>query len=161
MAPRRDDNLTRADIEELVATLKESAKAYQEDRKAMAVKIDAIPDALDKIRREQTDQLRALRQDFERLFVPFTKYDPEYRFLMDKVREYDGIIKDSHTQMEEYYNLKNTVKQQGLDHQELSLAFDKYKEHQSGLFSRVSPWILTAIAIISLVISVFQHVQFH
>lgn len=158
---RQEETLTRADIDEIAATLRAGTKAYQEDRKLMAAKIDAIPDALDKIRREQTDQLRALRQDFERLFVPFSKYDPEYRFLMDKIREYDGILKDSRAQVEEYYNLKNTVKQQGLDQQELSQAFDKYKEHQGSWFTRVSPWILTAVALASLAINLFQHIQFH
>lgn len=168
MAPRDPQDI----YEKILDEIRDNSKASHSDRILVQQKIDdlarkqdSMSGMIDAVRREQANAIDTLRRDFERLFVSRAEYDPKHQVVIDKIREYDGIIRDSQSKMGEYYDLKNTVKQLGNDHVELRTDFEKYKEHRESTFSRVYPWILTFFTLISLIITVLtylsQHAVFH
>lgn len=156
MAPpiRNDSNLddVRGDVQKLLSAIQENNKSAIEDRVRLTAKVDAIPEMFNQLRREQSQAIDSLRRDFERLFVPRAEYDPKHNVILDKIKEYDDIIRSSRAAQDEYSALKQTVKthsQQILD----------LETHSGGTVNRVAMWISVAIAVLSLLLNFASHLQ--
>lgn len=151
--PNDEYNSLRGDVQRLLATLQENNRNAIEDRKSLQVKIDALPEMFNNLRREQQAALDSLKRDFERMFVPRSEYDPKYQIVQDRMAEYDRIIRESRSSQDEYSQLKQLVKTHSEDIEEL-------QNRASGTSSRVVMWMSIAIAVASLAINLLSHLHF-
>lgn len=156
MAPYRpqesNNDDIRGDIQRLLATLQENNRAAAEDRIKLSAKVDAIPDMLNQIRREQSNAISELRRDFERLFVPRAEYDPKHQVLLDKIREYDQIISDSRKSQEEWVKRGERLNN-------INDELNKLKGRSSALAGRILPWVALALSFASVALTYAQHIS--
>lgn len=151
--PNDEYNSLRGDVQRLLATLQENNRAAIEDRNRLQAKVDGIPEMFNQLRRENQAALEVLKKDFERMFVARASYDPEHKFILDKIAEYDRILREAKSSQDEYSQFKQQIKDNAEDIQNL-------QKHQDGAGSRVVMWGSIIIAIISLAINLLSHIHF-
>jgi chromosome segregation ATPase len=120
---------------------------------------DSLNSRLDEIDRKASQlpaQIESLRKELTAMFVPRSEYDPKHAILQDQVKRlqeyYDKGTADAQPIMQEYSVLKQTVKNNTDD-------IDELRSRQAGAAGRILPWVGTVIAIIGFLLSLFQHVH--
>lgn len=141
----------RGDIQQLLTAMQENSRQATQDRIQLQAKVDALPEMLNQIRREQSNAISELRRDFERLFVPRAEYDPKHQVLLDKIKEYDQIISEGRKNQEEW--VKRGEKLNNINDE-----LNKLKGRSSALAGRVLPWVALALSFASVALTYAQHV---
>lgn len=148
----------RGDLHQLLAALKENGHAQEVARADIYRKLedvsrkqDNLPGMINDLERRQQKALEDMRRDFERLFVPRVEYDPKHQILLDKMAEYDRIIRESYASRDDYSNLKALVNRNTEEIASIN------KRNEGGL-SRVTAIISIVVAIGTLIFSLAQHI---
>ena len=156
-----DNDEINRHLSRLLEALKENGRNSTEERRTLNIKLedlsrkqDNLPILLNDLERRQQTALDMMRREFEKMFVPRVEFDPKHQVILDKIREYDVIIKEGNTARDEYAKYKAMVNQHGD-------AIKDLEEHNEGGMSRLVAWLSVLIAIASFLFTFFQHISFH
>ena len=154
-----------SDMKALVDALKDNKATASHELASIAQKIDLLPAQFDSIRREQRDSIDALRRELGsrmeeqrrellNYFVPRAEFDPRYKVVLDKIAEYDKMIADSRQESARYYGFVKDVEQNKADIAQL-------QDKGNTTFTRSVAIIATIISILSVLVTLASHFQFH
>lgn len=135
----------QSDLED---TIRQLVTVLQDSRRALDQQFTDLKGEYAK----QADRLEALRKELPTLYVSRVEYDPKHTVILDRIKEYDQIIKDSQKTREEFIQLKSKVE----SHED---ELEDLEDKMTSGPARIIQYISIAISIVTFLITLLHNIK--
>ena len=132
-------------------------KALQDSRNRTEQQLARLESKLDQLSRDLVVAEGEIRRELQTQFVTKAEYDPRHRIIENQIVSTLDVVNkhiaDAETRWREQAVMRVEISQLQEDYKDLDT-------RQRGATARAVPWIAVAIAFLSAVFQILQHVQF-
>lgn len=132
-------------------------KALQDSRNRTEQQLARLESKLDQLSRDLVVAEGEIRRELQTQFVTKAEYDPRHRIIENQIASTLDVVNKHIADAEARW------REQAVMRVEISQLQEDYKDldtRQRGATARAVPWIAVAIAFLSAVFQMLQHVQF-
>lgn len=132
--------------------LKQLLNALNQNRTDVTGRIDELDRKLSQQNQFVQNRFEELRRELQQMFVAKAEFTPKHDILEQRIAKIEALVDNSRPAMAEYEAVKAQVKQNADE-------LDEMTKNRQGLPGRIIPFITVAIAIITVILTLLQHVQ--